>query len=207
MNTPLLSAHTVRMEPPTKQQKSLLYQRRATETNQHTSSLIEHEKYLRKTAYQNTTINTTVSFFDDSDMVSSYYLVVVFDKLTNTPLLSSRHFYSKKLIEKCLKGEDPNAYQCSIDINDFEEGSVFLADRLSGNIDNPFYLENRSVIFTTYYSEILAHNKNSTLILMVRKEAEDKQLKKYLHLGFQMAGSTVHKGKVHWIIFVDLKKI
>jgi hypothetical protein len=41
---------------------------------------------------------------------------------------------------------------------------------------------------------------------MVRKENKDKQLLKYLKLGFVLIGSTMHKSKEHSIIIGDLKK-
>jgi hypothetical protein len=40
---------------------------------------------------------------------------------------------------------------------------------------------------------------------MVRKEKHNKQLSKYLKLGFVLMGSTIHKGKEHSIILGDLK--
>jgi len=40
---------------------------------------------------------------------------------------------------------------------------------------------------------------------MARKEKKDKLLKKYLRLGFNVVGSTMHNDKEHWVIITNLK--
>lgn len=175
-------------------------------------SLISFEAYLRRTAYKNTTIKTDETFFDDSDMKSEYYLIIVYDKITNTPLLSARHYFDKSVIAKYLKGdngkENEHSYlDAKFNLDSYSDGKVFLADRLSGNISNSIYRKYRNNIFSYYYSEILNNNKNCTLLLMVRKERHDKQLSKYLNLGFNIIGSSLHKGREHNIILHDLKNV
>lgn len=171
--------------------------------------LVTKEAFLRRSAYKNTTIKTDESFFDDSDMKSDYYLVVVYDKKTNTPLLSSRHYFDKSSIAKFLKGDDGLDNGLShrgekFNIEDYPRGNIFLADRLSGNTSNSLYRQYRSRIFSLYYSEIVNNNKNCTLLLMVRKEKHEKQLSRYLKMGFILLGSVLHKGKEHSIILGDL---
>ncbi len=174
--------------------------------------LISHEAFLRRAAYKNTTIKTNESFFDDSDMKSEYYLVIVYDKTSNTPLLSARHYFDKSLIAKFLKGDNGLETELSylgekFNLDSYSDGEIFLADRLSGNISSLIYRQCRNRIFSLYYSEIVNNNKNCTLLLMVRKEKRDKQLSNYLNMGFTLLGSTLHKGKEHSIILRDLKHV
>ncbi len=166
---------------------------------------VEQEQYLRRQAYRNTTIKIDETFFDDSDMRSEYFLTLVFDSISEKPLLSSRYYFDKLLIENFLKGDD-NVYSDLIyrgkrfELND----QTFLADRLSGNIKDPLYRVLRGQIFSLYYREIVRNNENCDLLLMVRKEKGDKQLRKYFELGFNLLGSTTHKGKEHSIILGEL---
>ncbi len=201
---------TIRMKPPIILDNNKT-KRKPEITNEIIEKLILHETFLRRSAYKNTSIKTGESFFDDSDMKSEYYLVVVYDQNLNMPLLSARYFFDKTLIEKSLKGDDNiNHLQTDLsgklNLNDFKEGEIFLADRLSGNVYNSTYRQNRNYIFSLFYAEILTYNKNRSLILMARKEKHDKLLKKYLRLNFNIIGSIIHKGKEHWIILTDLKK-
>lgn len=198
--------HTICMQPPkTHSEKTIERQPKIKDSE--FDNLIKHEAFLRREAYKNTTIQVTDSFFDDSDMKNEYYLVVVYDKTSNTPLLSSRHYFDKSIISKFLKGENNNVIDPEVfDMDKYEDGKIFLADRLSGNLSNEIYKKNRKDIFSLYYSEIVRENKDCTLLLMVRKEKEDQQLAKYLYLGFTIIGSAIHKGKEHHIIIRDLFK-
>lgn len=173
-------------------------------------SLISFESYLRRTAYKNTTIKTDESFYDDSDMKSEYNLVVVYDRISNIPLLSARHYFDKAIISKYLKGDNAQDVELSsngvkFNLDSYPDGKVFLADRLSGHTCSSIYRQCRNDIFSLYYTEIVNKNQNGTLLLMVRKEKHDKQLSKYLNMGFTLIGSTLHKGKVHSIILRDLQ--
>lgn len=170
--------------------------------NKITENSVSHEAFLRRLAYKNTPIKTEESFFDDSDMISTYYLIVVYDKIQNIPLLSARYFYDQTLISKTVNNETVE----NLNTNQYKEGELFLADRLSGNTEHPVYIRNRNYIFSLFYTEILTKNRNSSLVLMARKEPEDKLLKKYLRLGFQTIGSIMHNEKDHWIVLMDLKK-
>ncbi len=181
-------------------------------TNQKQEWLLGHENYLRRWAYKNTTIHTDDSYFDDSDMTSDYYLVVVYDQSSNTPLLSSRHYFNKSIIQKYLNGDQGNDFERtplgeSFQLDKYNKGEIFLADRLSGNLENAIYMGLRKQIFSAYYEEIVSKNKNATLLLMVRKENDDQQLSKYLFLGFDIIGNVIHKGKIHTIIIRDLKTV
>jgi hypothetical protein len=171
---------------------------------------ISMESFLRRFAYRNTTILTGESFFDDSDMISTYNLIIVYERNTNTPLLTARYYFDKAVIEKYLKGDVSGDIQPqnknSINFNDFKDGNIFLADRLSGNISSNLYRKNRAHIFESFYSEIQNNHKNCTIILMVRSEKHEKQLSKYLKLGFAVKGSALHRGKKHWIILAGLNK-
>ena len=172
--------------------------------------LISQESFLRRSAYKNTSIITDESFFNDSDMKSEYYLIIVYDKISAIPLLSARYYSNRLVIAKCLEG-DPLmesrqiALRETLDLNAFKEEGLFLADRLSGNVHSSIYRQYRTQIFSLFYSEILTHNNGRKLVLMARKEKQEKLLNKYLHLGFSIVGITIHRGKEHWIISADLK--
>ena len=174
-------------------------------------NLVPLEAFLRRKAYRNTSIKTGESFFDDSDMTSEYYLIVIYDKKSNTPLLSARYYYDKTTISQCLMGdesaisENPDSNN-PLNIDAFADGSIFLADRLSGNISCSIYRRNRDYIFLLLYAEILQHNQDRKFILMARSEKGEKLLSKYLRLGHHTIGSTKHKGKKHWILLGDLKR-
>lgn len=187
------------------------YERKSTIKNKLHESLISYEADLRRSAYKNTTLKTNESFFNDSDMESEYYLIIIYDKKSNTPLLSARYYFDKSVIARCLKGDylqeskapDP---ENTLNIHAFKEEELFLLDRLSGNTHCSKYRRHRNYIYLLFYSEILRHNKNCKFVLMARKEKYEKLLTKYIRLGLNIAGSTKHKGKEHWILSGDLKK-
>jgi hypothetical protein len=202
---------SIQMEPPI-QLADGSFKRQSKSESEKIQSIVSLESFLRKTAYKNTTIKTNEFFFDDSDMKSEYSLVVVYDKISNTPLLSARHYFDKNIISKYLRGDNDQDVELSylgekFNLDLFHDGIVFLADRLSGNISSSIYRNYRSNIFSLYYSEIINNNKNCKLLLMVRKEKYDKQLFKYLKMGFVVIGSILHKGKEHTIILHDLKNV
>lgn len=195
---------TIKMQPSAKSTDKGQTRKAAT-NSEIFQQLVTKEAFLRRLAYKNTTIKTDESFFDDSDMKSEYYLVIVYDKASGTPLLSARHYFDKSLIAKFLKGDSDLEIDLSkFNLDNYTDGKIFLADRLSGNISSSIYRKYRADIFSLYYSEIVNNNRNSSLLLMVRKEKRNKQLAKYLSLGFTIIGSTLHKGKEHSIILRDL---
>ena len=49
--------------------------------------------------------------------------------------------------------------------------------------------------------KIKKNNFNNTIVLMVR---ENKQVKKYIALGFQLIGSVIHKGVLHSVIITKI---
>jgi hypothetical protein len=171
--------------------------------------LISKESALRKLAYKNTSIKIGEAFFDDSDMESEYYLVVVYDKKSKIALLSARYHFNKSIITKVLQGDgdaEKSTHEHNLNLERFKEHEIFLADRLSGNTHSALYRRYRDYIYLLLYSEILNHNKNCKYILMARKEKHEKLLTKYLRLGANIAGSTTHKGKEHWILIGNLRK-
>jgi hypothetical protein len=170
-------------------------------------NLILAESILRRAAYKNSSIKTGESFFDDSDMGSEYYLIIVYHKKLNTPLLTARYYFDKSAIAKCLNGDSSSENEKSaFHINKFKEGEVFLIDRMSGNSNSSTYRQYRNYIHFLFYSEILTHNKDCKLIAMARREKHEKLLTKYIRLGFNIVGTTIHKEKEHWILVADLKR-
>lgn len=206
-----LTVSTIQMKPPFHLAEGKFRRNAITESSD-IEAIISFETFLRRKAYKNTTIKTTESFFDDSDMKSEYSLVVVYDKISNTPLLSARHYFDKAIISKYLRGDNDQDSELSFlgakfNLDLYPDGKVFLADRLSGNISCSIYRKYRKDIFSLYYSEIVNKNKNCTLLLMVRQEKQNKQLSKYLKMGFVVIGSLLHKGKEHSVILRDLKNL
>lgn len=164
--------------------------------------LLNAERALRKKAYSQTIIKTDPAFFDDSDMQKHYFLVLVYDTISHTPLLSARYYYDKKVIMNYLKGDSgimPTLVfnNKPFHINNYADNELLLADRLSGNIPHELYRKNRLSILSCFYNEISQLNKNNTIILMVR---ETKQMQKYISLGFQLMGSVIHKSIIHYVV-------
>jgi hypothetical protein len=204
-----LSVNIIQMQPPIPGPDNTTT-RQWENKDEKTKNLVSFEAALRRSAYQNTTINTDEFFFDDTDMHSDYYLVVVYDNKSDTPLLSSRHYFDKTIISNYLKGDYCVAPELTylgekFDLNRYSEGSIFLADRLSGNMDHAIYQQHRKRIFSMYHQAIFKNYFDCSLLLMVRKEKQEPQLSKYLQLGFSVIGSTIHKGKEHSIILMDFK--
>lgn len=199
---------TILMDKP--EMESNKVKRLPSEKTESNFRLIEAESLLRRLAYKNTTIKTGAAFFDDSDMLSEYYLTVIYDKRSGVPLLTSRYYFNKQIIERTLRGDDNITPEFSSgahkEISEFREGDLFLADRLSGNVSNSVYRRSRAYIFLLYYSELFKHNPRRKFIIMARKERSDKLLKKYLQLGFETIGLTKHKGKEHWILKSDFRQ-
>lgn len=177
-----------------------------------TENLISLEGQLRRLAYRNTTVDVNESFFDDSDMQMEYRLVIIYDKKTGTPLLSARYYYDQETIFRYLKGDQvaENALSdqyLELNINDYGQGTLFLADRLSGNLDHPLFQQQRARIFLLFYLEMYKHNKAANFILMARKEKTERLLTKYLRLGLTVIGTNSLRGKDHWILLGNMTTI
>lgn len=173
--------------------------------------LISGEAFLRRLAYKNTSIKTDESFFDDSDMKSDYYLIIIYDKKSNIPLLTARYYFDKSVITKYLKGDDipaqePAVKADSLNIDKFKEGEIFLIDRMSANNNCSTYRQCRNYIHLLFYLELVTRNKGCKIIAMARKEKYEKLLAKYHRLGLGVVGATRHKSVEHWILMGDLKK-
>jgi len=180
-------------------------ERKAFVENSENKKLIKLEEESRRSAYKNTSLNTGPAFFDDSDMRSDYFLILVYDKKRNVPLLTARYYFDKDVILKCLEGEEKKGLALNPYL--YNGNTLFLSDRLSGNTSNTLYRKHRDYIFLLFYKEIYRQNKSRKFILMARKEPREKLLTKYLRQGLDVIGSNVHKGKAHWILLGDMKKI
>ncbi len=190
-----------------------VWKRKPTETiDAFTENLLVLEEQLRRLAYSRTTVDVNESFFDDSDMSSEYRLVIIYDKKTNTPLLSVRYYYDQETIFRYLKGDQASMATASehyleLNVNDYGQGTLFLADRLSGNLDHPLFQQHRAQIFLLFYLEMFKHNKTAYFILMARKEKTERLLTKYLRLGLTVIGTNSLRGKDHWILLGNMTTI
>lgn len=172
------------------------------------SPLVKKERYLRKKAYELSDMKTSAVFYDDSDMKTNYFLTVLYDSQTGIPLLSVRHYYNKKIIQEKLNGGNltemkNNSNIDKTNLTNYEDGKIFLADRLSANTSNQFFIKHRPLIFLKYYSNLYKKNKGNKYFLMVRSEKFEKLLTKYLRLGLLIVGSTKHHNLKHWILLGD----
>jgi hypothetical protein len=172
------------------------------------SNLINGEYLLRKTAYRNSKITVDESFFDDSDMESDYYLIIIYSDKMNIPLLSARYYFDKNIIQKSLKGDSNNSNQIN-QIPDFvlkelNKGNVFLIDRLSANKGARIYRLYRGYIFMKFYLQLVSLNRGKILLAMARRDKYEKLLTKYIRLGLNIIGAIPHKNKEHWILFGNI---
>ena len=92
-----IKAKTIHLQKPillannTTQRKSIAPTKKA-------ENLIIQEDFLRKLAYKNTSIKTTETFFNDTDMQSDYFLIIICHNKTNTPLLTARYYFDATAI-------------------------------------------------------------------------------------------------------------
>jgi|GEM_PF-2014404 hypothetical protein len=179
-------------------------QRKPITNNSTLQNLIDQENFLRRAAYKNTSIKTTETFFNDTDMQTDYFLIVVYHKKTNTPLLTARYYFDKELIAKYIKGEEDKPPVLNLDT--FKHNQIFLIDRMSANNHSETYRHHRNYIHALFYLQLFMHNKNCKFIAMARKEKYEKLLSKYIRLGLNIVGITKHQGKEHWVLLGDLQK-
>ena len=127
--------------------KDGLHLRMNPDMNPLADELIRMEGISREQAYRNTRIRTSNNFYDDSDMKSEYYLVLVYDALKNIPLLTARYYFDLNTIRKALKGD--NHKHSAIEFSeDILQKDVFLADRLSANVTSATYRQFRTYIYS-----------------------------------------------------------
>lgn len=187
-----IRASTLQMQAPGQAAK-----RSAHTSNAQAEWLIIKENELRRSAYRNTSIHTGEAFFDDSDMCSPYYLIVVYDEDSGIPLLSARYYFESTVIDRYVKGAGAELGKGR---------TLFLVDRMSANLHSGIYRRHRDYIHFLFYSELVSRNKGCTVIAMARKEKPEKLLAKYLRLGLRVIDDTVHQGKEHWILTGELEK-
>lgn len=178
------------------------------ETNE---ELLDHEGLLRRKAYLETALYFDDTLFDDSDMNGTYYLTVVYDDLTKTPLLSSRYYYNLDIIKNHLHGDMYFQHgwgflEEKLDFEKLNKNKLFMADRLAGNYDNALYKSYHQMIFELYHKEIYTLNANSTILLLVRLH-DSKQLQKYNKLGFSSLGITPYHGIPHGVLMLDMSTV
>lgn len=166
-------------------------------------ALMTGEYLLRKRAYKHTPIQKGESFFDDSDMRSAYYLIVVYHKKDAVPLLTARYYDDKAMIAHYLANGDLPDSRLPGHHN---ENKLFLIDRMSANVHSAVYRRHRNYIQGLFYAEFLRRNPNRTCIAMARMGKHEKLLAKYVRLGFDIIGTTQHQGKPHWLLAGDLNK-
>lgn len=168
----------------------MILPRIASAPSERNDRLIEQEGLLRAAAYRNTTIRADNTFFDDSDMHVPYHLIVVFDQETQVALLSARYYDLQAPLNISVNGNPAI----------FSARNTFLVDRMSANVASPVYRQFRNRAHVLFYMELLRHNRNRTILAMARREKGDKLLNKYLGMGLEVIGTTMHYRKEHWVL-------
>ncbi|MDF3027168.1 MAG: hypothetical protein K0S23_1475 [Fluviicola sp.] len=164
--------------------------------------LVQAERHLRKTAYAEVQMIRTEAFYTDEDMGAAFDFIVVRDRKTKTPLLSSRSYTDQRLISKQLQPHETTDYLTLSLVPD--EPYVFL-DRLSGNSAHPLFTNMRQRIFMNYYLRVLNSYPKHHIILMARSSLDERLLTKYLRLGFHVVGKQKHHQADHWIVILPAK--
>lgn len=164
--------------------------------------LVLAERYLRKTAFAEVQMIRAEDFYTDQDMRASFDFIVVRDRKTKIPLLSSRSYTDQGLISKQLQSHETTDYlTLSLVPN---EQYVFL-DRLSGHSVHPLFINMRQRIFMNYYQCVLNSYPKHHIILMARSSPDERLLTKYLRLGFHVVGKQKHLQVDHWIVILPEK--
>lgn len=179
--------------------------RMAVDSHSTGDELVRMEALSRERAYKNTRLLTGSAFFDDSDMHSEYYLVLVYDEKNKAPLLTARYYSDVDTIRKCLLGDGLGHTLINIP-KKIMANNIFLADRLSANPASSLYRKYRNYIYKMFYSEIFKRTSGSSYVIMARKEQGDKLLNKYLALGSHIGGTVMHKGCEHWVLYGDVNE-
>lgn len=168
--------------------------------------IINAEGWLRKKAYSKTQLSLGESFFTDEDMSKEYYLIVVFEKSSNTPLLSMRYFYNKSVIKQLLMGDSNGIIeenQIGKCLNLLKQNDVFLIDRMSANTESKTYRKHRNYINLAILRELMYRTPGQKFFAMARSIPSEKLLIKYIRMGFSIGGSITHNKVKHWVLFTD----
>lgn len=171
--------------------------------NRSSDPLISDERLLRKTAFENVCMNRSKAFYTDEDMDVPFDFIVVKDRKSKIPLLSSRSYTDQSFIRKQLHAHDAEDYLTLV--LDPNENYVLL-DRLSGNLAHPLFIKMRERIFMNYYIGVLKAYPKHHIILMARSSPDERLLTKYLRLGFHIVGKQKHNGIAHWIVLISGNK-
>ncbi|AEA42504.1 hypothetical protein [Fluviicola taffensis] len=164
--------------------------------------LVVAERSLRKTAFSEVNMPLTESFYTDEDLDNSFDFIIVRDRKTKTPLLSSRSYTNQTLIHKQLQAHETTDYlTLSLDSDE----KYVLLDRLSAHSKHSLFSKSRKKIFINYYIHVLNFYPKHHLILMARSEPDERLLTKYLRLGFQIVGKQKHNQVDHWIVLLPGK--
>jgi hypothetical protein len=199
-----IKVHTIKGTPGGK--FTLLKSRSVNQRDQdEATALLAYERQLRRLAYESVDIVKKEVFYNDADMSADYFIVVVYNRRLKLPLLSARYYFDKNDIQSTLTGDtrSTGGFDSWVDIEVKDGGKMFLADRLSGNTEHMFYKSYRNFIFYRFYTEIVTKNPGAKMIVMARSEKHEKLLTKYLRLGLNIRGFTIHYGKGHWILLGD----
>lgn len=170
--------------------------------NQLNDPLVLAERSLRKTAFELVNMHRPKSFYTDEDMDAPFDFMVVSDRRSKTPLLSSRSYTDHALIRKQLDAHQPGDY---LDFSLLSNENYVLLDRLASNSASEIFAGMRQRIFMNYYIRVLKSYPKHHIILMARSGPDERLLTKYLRLGFHVIGKQKHNEVDHWILVLGAK--
>lgn len=170
--------------------------------NNKDNPLIRAERFLRKIAFEEVNMARPEIFYTDEDLNSAFDFIVVRDRTSKTPLLSSRSYTDHSVIRKQLNGHDPGDY---LTLSLLPDEHYVLLDRLSGNLKHSAFVKNRKRIFMSYYIHVLKSYPKNHIILMARSSPDERLLTKYIRLGFHVIGKQKHNQIAHWILLLPAK--
>lgn len=163
---------------------------------------LAQEAHLRKVAFASLPVGKSDAFYSDEDLNHPFFLFGVFEQRTNTLLLSCRCYTNLGDIEKSVQSKNQNL----VDLDKYENGQLFLADRLSANSTHPLFIAHRKRIFRRFYLGIQQVYQGADFLLMARSENPEKLLTKYVRLGLNIQGSVQHHGIKHWVLLGSIQK-
>lgn len=212
---------SIMLAPPKENNDKKLFSR----TDHPDQRMIEMEAQVRSTAYKNTFKEKfDTSFFDDTDMHGPYCLHVVYDKETNTPLVSARTFSCNEDLIGEIGGTDGYLMAMTAinqKVKKVEAATVlfpgekknFMVDRMSNIVTGNNYRNVPKSLFfgLIYRSVFITYKEYNYVYALSRIEASHILLAKYIPLGLKIIGYTSYKvgrkKRKHWVLVGNIAEI
>ncbi|OFZ16695.1 MAG: hypothetical protein A3D92_03530 [Bacteroidetes bacterium RIFCSPHIGHO2_02_FULL_44_7] len=168
--------------------------------------VLEGESHLRRKAYAHVQITKGEVFFNNSDLNSGYFILLVYSSEDRTPLLSARYYFDPIKLKSSLKFdalEEPSKTDLELLFllhHKLNQNKLFLIDRMSANAGHPLYRRHRNTVLSAMHYELFLHTRDCLYIGLARKEPLDKLKLKYQQFGMKAIGTITHQDKLHWVL-------